>query len=114
MRILIYLIVIATMIVLLRKIFTRNQLPSENKKDERKFHFRSKLTNRHTWVQVYDTDSFDEIKSLQAHLEEEEIECFIYEQGRKDIHGNQLKGYGLAVPRTSVGLAQRVISRMPA
>lgn len=113
MRILIYLIVIAAMIVLLRKIFARNQIPSEHK-EERKFRFRPKLTNRHTWVQVYDTDSFDEIKSLQAHLEEEEIECFIYEQGRKDIHGNQLKGYGIAVPKTSVGLAQRIIGRMPA
>ena len=113
MRILIYLIAVIAMVVLVRKIFNRNQLPSGNIK-ESKFHFRPKITNRHTWVQVYDTDSFDEIKSLQAHLEEEEIECFIYEQGRKDIHGNQLKGYGIAVPRTSVGLAQRIIGRMPA
>ena len=112
MRILIYLIAIAAIFVLARKIFGGNRLPFENK-NENKFRFRPKLTNRHTWVQVYDTDSFDEIKSLQAHLEEEEIECFIYEQGRKDIYGNQLKGYGIAVPRTSVGLAQRIIGRMP-
>lgn len=113
MRMLVYLIAAIAIFVLVRKIFNRNQLPSENKKGS-KFHFRPKLTNQHTWVQVYDTDSFDEIKSLQAHLEEEEIECFIYEQGRKDIHGNQLKGYGIAVPRTSVGIAQRIIGRMPA
>ena len=113
MRILFYLIVAIAIFVLIRKIFDRNSSVSPNK-DTTKFRFRPKATNRQAWVQVYDTDSLDEIKSLQARLEEEEIECFMYEQGRKDIHGNQLKGYGIVVPRTSVPLAQKVISRMPA
>ena len=66
------------------------------------------------WTQVYDTNSWEEIQALQAHLEEEEIECFVYEQGRRDIHGNFFKGFGIAVPKTSVGRTQKIIARMPA
>ncbi len=112
MRLLFYILIIAAILALLRKIFSNSQPLSENK-DTTKFRFRPKLTRRDAWVQVYDTDSSDEIKLLQARLEEEEIECFMYEQGRKDIHGNQLKGYGIAVPRTSVSHAQKIIARMP-
>ena len=50
---------------------------------------------------------------LQARLQEEEIECILYEQGKKDIHGNPLKGVGVAVPKTTVPQAQSIISRMP-
>lgn len=112
MKILFYIVVIMTVLMLLQKIFSRRQTSSENKEPS-KFRFRPKATNRDTWIQVYDTDSADEIKLLQARLEEEEVECFIYEQGRKDIHGNQLKGFGIAVPRTAVSHAQKIISRMP-
>ncbi len=112
-KIFFYLIIFIAAALLLKKIFSRNR-PSAENNDKAKFKFRSKATSRETWVQVYDTDSLDEIKSLQARLEEEEIECFVYEQGRKDIHGNQLKGYGIAVPRTSVSFAQKIIARMPA
>lgn len=65
------------------------------------------------WIQVYDTDSLEDAKRLIARLEEEEIECLFYEQGRKDVHGNALKGFGIIVPRTSVSRAQSIISRMP-
>ncbi len=112
MRLLFYAAVIALIFVLIRKILSAQNLPQN--KEPGRFRFRAKPDTHHAWVQVYDTDSLEEIKSLQARLEEEEIECFIYEQGRKDIHGNQLKGYGIAVPRTSVAHAQKVIARMPA
>ncbi|OGW85279.1 MAG: hypothetical protein A3C35_04950 [Omnitrophica bacterium RIFCSPHIGHO2_02_FULL_46_11] len=66
------------------------------------------------WIQVYDTDSWEEAQALQARLEEEEIECFVYEQGRKDVHGTPFKGFGIAVPETSVSRSQKIIARMPA
>lgn len=69
--------------------------------------------SKEPWVQVYETASQDEAGLIQAHLQEEEVECLVYEQGKKDIHGNPLKGIGIAVPKSSVPLAQKVISRMP-
>ena len=68
---------------------------------------------REPWVQVYKTSSTEDAHLIQARLQEEEVECLIYEQGKKDIHGNPLKGIGIAVPKSSVPLAQKVISRMP-
>ena len=65
------------------------------------------------WVQVYETASLDDARLIQAHLQEEEVECLVYEQGKKDIYGNSLKGIGIAVPKSSVPLAQKIISRMP-
>ena len=76
--------------------------------------FRSKMNPREIWVQVYETDSVEEGRILQARLQEEEVECVLYEQGKKDIHGNPLKGIGIAVPKTSAAHAQRIISQMPA
>lgn len=76
--------------------------------------FRPKRDPSEIWVQVYETASLQEAKSLQARLQEEEIECVVYEQGRKDIHGNLLTGIGVAVPKTSAPHSQRIISRMPA
>ena len=40
------------------------------------------------------------------------MECVIYEQGKKDIHGNPLKGIGIAVPKAAITLAQSIVSRM--
>ncbi len=74
--------------------------------------FRSKKNPREAWVQVYETASMEEGRNLQARLQEEEVECVLYEQGKKDIHGNSLKGIGIAVPKTAVSLAQNIISRM--
>lgn len=65
------------------------------------------------WVQVYETALADEAQQIQARLQEEGVECIIYQQGKKDIHGNLLKGVGIVVPKTSVTLAQRIISRLP-
>lgn len=112
-RTLFYLLILVVITVLIRKILQSGQTSGTEKKKPA-FRFYQKTTRSDSWVQVYDTDSFDEAKSLQAHLEEEDLECFLYEQGRKDIHGNQLKGYGIAVPKASVAQAQKIISRMPA
>ena len=68
---------------------------------------------REPWTQVYETSSPDDAYLIQARLQEEEVECVIYEQGKKDLQGNSLKGFGIAVPKTSLPLAQKVISRMP-
>ena len=68
---------------------------------------------RELWVQVYETASSEDAQLIQARLQEEEVECLVYEQGKKDIYGNSLKGIGIAVPKSSVPLAQKVISRMP-
>lgn len=55
----------------------------------------------------------DEARLLQARMQEEELECILYEQGKKDIHGNPLKGIGIAVPKSQAPQAQSIISRMP-
>jgi hypothetical protein len=69
--------------------------------------------HKEAWVQVYETSSPEDARLIQARLQEEEVECLIYEQGKKDIYGNALKGIGIAVPKSSVPLAQKTISRMP-
>ena len=76
--------------------------------------FRAKINPREIWVQVFETDSAEEGRILQARLQEQEVECVLYEQGKKDIHGNSLKGIGVAVPKTVVPHAQNIINRMPA
>ena len=75
--------------------------------------FRVKRNPMETWVQVYETASMDEGRMIQARLQEEEVECVLYEQGKKDIHGNSLVGIGIAVPRSALSRAQSVISRLP-
>lgn len=69
--------------------------------------------SREPWVQVYETAFEEDARLIRARLQEEEVECLLYEQGRKDIHGNALKGIGIAVPKSCVPLAQKIISRMP-
>ncbi len=76
--------------------------------------FRTKRDPWETWLQVYETESLEEARVLQAKLQEQELECVLYEQGKKDIHGNSLKGIGIAVPKSSARLAQNIISRTPA
>ncbi|MFA6600529.1 MAG: DUF2007 domain-containing protein [Candidatus Omnitrophota bacterium] len=75
--------------------------------------FRSKRDPQELWVQVYETDSLDEARMLQARLQEEEVECVVYQQGKKDIHGQPMKGIGITVPKAAVSHAQNIISRMP-
>lgn len=74
---------------------------------------RAKKDPREIWKQVYETASMEEARLIRARLEEEGLECILYEQGKKDIHGNFLKGVGVAVPGTVASLAQGSISKMP-
>jgi hypothetical protein len=74
--------------------------------------FKPKKNPREIWTQVYETATLDEARLLQARLQEHEIDCIIYEPGKRDIHGNELKGFGIAVPKSTTGGAQGIISRM--
>lgn len=65
------------------------------------------------WKQVYETASMDEAVQIRAQLSAEGIECILYEQGKKDVHGNFLKGVGVAVPGTAATRAQGSIAKMP-
>ena len=69
--------------------------------------------NREPWIQVYETASGDDAYLIQARLQEAELDCLVYEQGKKDIYGNSLKGIGIIVPKSAVPLAQKIISQMP-
>ncbi|OGW84334.1 MAG: hypothetical protein A2Z83_00165 [Omnitrophica bacterium GWA2_52_8] len=75
--------------------------------------FKAKRHPREVWIQVYETESREEAQMMQARLQEQEIECVIYEKGKKDIHGNMMNGLGVAVPKPMARQAQGVISRMP-
>lgn len=70
-------------------------------------------SSREIWRQVYETASIDEARSIQTRLEVEGVDCILYEQGKKDIHGDLLKGVGVAVSSTAASRAQAIISKMP-
>ncbi len=73
-----------------------------------------KAASKGVWKQVYETSSLDEARQVQARLEGEKIDCLLYEQGKKDIHGNPLQGIGVAVAGPDFLRAQDSIARMPA
>lgn len=75
---------------------------------------RSKPDLQEVWKQVYETASMDEAQLIRTRLAKEGIECILYEQGKKDIHGNLLKGVGVAVPGNAVSRTQASIAKMPA
>ena len=115
-RFLIYLLLFGSVLYLLSWWGKRQTIPPASKGNAPPRPgrwFRPKKNPGEVWVQVYETASFEEARMLQARLEEEELECVLYEQGKKDIHGNVLKGVGIAVPKTAAPHAQRIISRMP-
>ncbi|HNV85967.1 MAG TPA: hypothetical protein PKL97_03235 [Candidatus Omnitrophota bacterium] len=109
-RLLVYLLLFSALIYWLYGFFasTRPSLPE--KPSNRKF--RSPVSRR-DWAQVYETALRDEALRIQARLEEEGIECIVYEQGKKDIYGKPLPGIGVSVPKPSLSLAQKIISRLP-
>jgi len=115
MRLIIYLILLASVVYLLWTWMHKQQQASTSTPETPKARnrFRGKRNPQEIWVQVYETASLEEARIFQARLQEQEVECIIYEQGKKDIHGNLLKGIGIAVPKTSVLHAQNIISRMP-
>lgn len=69
--------------------------------------------SREPWIQVYETASTEDATLIQARLQEAEVDCLVYEQGKKDIYGNSLKGIGIIVPKSAVPLAQKIISQLP-
>jgi len=73
----------------------------------------SKMDAEEVWKQVYETASMEEACLIRARLSEEAIESMLYEQGRKDIHGNALKGVGVAVPGAAASRAQATIAKIP-
>lgn len=114
MRFFIYLLLFGAILYFLstwgrRGTQTKPSLPNPSRP---RHPFRSKPNPREVWVQVFETASLDEARRLQARIQEEEVACIVYEQGKKDIHGNTLKGIGIAVPKTATRLAQGIISRM--
>ncbi len=112
-RFLIYILIFAGTLYLLSWWGKRKMLYGERTEPSKPFRgFRSKMNPREIWVQVFETESADEGRMLQARLQEQEVECVLYEQGKKDIHGNPLKGIGVAVPKTAVPHAQGIINRM--
>ena len=115
MRLLVYIFLFGTTLYLLSLWGRRNHtIENPDKENIAKSNrwFRSKINPREIWVQVYETNSVEEGRVLQARLQEEEVECVLYEQGKKDIQGNSLKGIGVAVPKTAVPRAQTIVNRM--
>ena len=80
------------------------------KKVSQRFRVRN---SREPWIQVYETASSEDAYLIQARLQEADLDCLIYEQGKKDIYGNSLKGIGIIVPKSAVPLSQKIISQMP-
>lgn len=109
----IYLIIVVTIIYFIK----RRDRPSPSGRVDtppaRKKTAEVKKGVSEIWKQVYETASMDEARGIQERLESENIRCILYEQGKKDIHGNALKGIGVAVPSGVAEQAQTSIVRMP-
>lgn len=102
--------ILAYALILWKRMAGPNLTPPSMAKSHQRFRSRN---TKEPWVQVYETAALEDAQLIQARLQEEEVECLIYEQGKRDIYGNSLKGIGIAVPKSSVPLAQKIISRMP-
>ena len=85
-------------------------MPTQGSKTKNRF--KTKPNPNEVWFQVYETETLEDARRYQARIQEDDIECILYEQGKKDILGNELKGIGIIVPKTSTGFAQAIISRM--
>lgn len=108
---LVYVGLFAALYLIVYLLKNKKSRPETAKEPSSRERFRPKPL-KGVWVQVYDTNSMEDAKQIEVRLEEEDLDCILYEQGRKDIHGNSMKGFGIAVSRTSVSRAQSVISRM--
>ncbi len=111
-RLLIYTLIFGAILYLLgqwKKNYSGELFQGQSKKS--KSMFRAK-DPQELWVQVYETLSLEEARRFQARLQEEEIDCVLYQQGKKDIQGNPLKGIGIAVPKTAMPQAQGIITRL--
>ena len=114
LRLLFTLIILGSLLYLLWEWSRRQNVSQTSTRPTRTSRWlRPKKNPREVWVQVYETAQVEDARILQARLQEEEVDCILYEQGKKDIHGNFLKGIGIAVPKAAAPHAQAVISRIP-
>lgn len=111
-RLLIYAVCAFVIVMVASDWLRRRQLIKSNPVKPKKKKFKKKDYPGH-WAQVYETDSENEAQKILVRLEEENIPCILFEQGKKDIHGNSMKRLGLVVPKTHLGYAQSIISRLP-
>jgi len=114
-RFVIYLVLLGSVLYLLSmwgKHHPEGVVPGAPGLGKQKNLLRAKPNPREIWVQVYETATLDEARRYQARIQEDDIDCIIYEQGKKDIHGNTLNGIGIAVPKTALALAQSIITRL--
>lgn len=64
------------------------------------------------WAQLYETDSLDEVTVLRAQLQGESLDHLIYEQGKRDSHGNIPKKYGVVVSKGHLSRGQAILARI--
>lgn len=74
--------------------------------------FAAKASPKEIWSQLYETDSMDEIIVLRKQLEDEKLDHFIYEQGKRDSHGNVPKKYGVAMSKGHLSRGQAILARI--
>lgn len=74
--------------------------------------FAAKAPAGEIWTQLYETDSLDEITVLRAQLQSEKLDHFIYEQGKRDSHGNVPKKYGVIMSKGHLSRGQAILARI--
>jgi len=72
---------------------------------------RLKGDSRESWSQLYQTDSKEEAQQLKAHMEELDVQCIYFEQGKKGVDGNPLPSFGFVVPKSQLRQAQNFLFR---
>lgn len=108
-RLLIFLVVIAGLVMLYR-FSSRPKVPREKNLKLKPIRKEKTGSKDDFWVQVYDTDSADEAKNIRLKFLDIGLQCFIYEQGKKDVYGNTPKHFGISVPRQHTAKAQSVLA----
>ncbi len=108
-RLLIFMVVIAGLVILYR-FSSRPKRPKKITPKTRPIKKESVKSGDDFWMQVYDTDSVDEAKNIRVKFMDIGIQCFIYEQGKKDVYGNALKHFGISVQRQHTAKAQSVLA----
>ncbi len=110
-RLLVFVLVIMAMVLYLRFVSRPRRFvaPSMKKKPQRST---KPVPSDEFWVQVYDTDSDEEAKKIRIKFRDLGIQCFLYEQGKKDVYGNLMKRYGVSVPKQHAPKAQSVLAQV--
>jgi hypothetical protein len=74
--------------------------------------FAAKAPTGEIWAQLYETDSLDEITVLRAQLQSEKLDYLIYEQGKRDSHGNVPKKFGIVMSKGHLSRGQAILARV--